>query len=313
MGGLGAFLAMKFGGRIGINDIPNHRSSHEKSIPRGGGVGILIAYISVSLVLSNPVSIWLPALVIALVSLWGGDKHRLSVKERLVIQFGCSMVFLVFLLYSKQVAFSNYLLIVFISVFIVGTSNFYNFMDGIDGIAGITGVVGFSLFSFYNYTFGTDDGYSILCLAMAFSCLGFLCFNIPRAKVFLGDIGSILLGFVFACLVITLSENLVDFMVMTGFLAPFYFDELLTMAVRIKDGDSLVIAHRKHIYQLLVNEMGISHWKVSLAYGFVQAVIGLSIIMIKPMGFKFILFAYLIYSLIFAWFSIIIRKRVIVK
>ncbi len=313
MGGLGAFLAMRFGGRIGINDIPNHRSSHEKSIPRGGGVGILIAFISASLVLSMPVNLWLPSLVIALGSLWGGDKHRLSVRERLVLQFGCSLVFLAFFFYSKQVAFSAYLLTVPISVFIVGTSNFYNFMDGIDGIAGITGVVGFSLLSFYNYSFGTDDGYSILCLILVFSCLGFLCFNMPRAKVFIGDIGSILLGFVFACLVITLSENLVDFIVMIGFLATFYFDELLTMAVRIKDGDSLIIAHRKHVYQLLANEVGISHWKVSLAYGVVQAIIGLSIIMIKPMGFKFILLAYLAYSLIFAWFSIIIRKRVAVK
>ncbi len=313
MGGLGAFLAMRFGGRIGINDIPNHRSSHEESIPRGGGVGILIAFISASLVLSIPVGLWLPSLVIALVSLWGGDKHRLSVKERLVIQFGCSMVFLVFLLYSKQVAFNTYFLIIPISVFIVGTSNFYNFMDGIDGIAGITGVVGFSLLSFYSYTFGIDDGYPALYLVLAFSCLGFLCFNFPRAKVFIGDIGSILLGFVFACLVITLSDNMVDFIVMIGFLAPFYFDEILTMIVRIKDGDSLIIAHRKHIYQLLANEVGISHWKVSLAYGLLQAIIGLSIIIIKPMGLYFILLAYLVYSLIFVWFSISVRKKVAVK
>ena len=313
MGGLGAYLAMRFGGRIGINDIPNYRSSHEKSIPRGGGVGILIAFISASLVLSMPVTLWLSSLVIALVSLWGGDKHRLSVKERLVIQFGCSIVFLIFSLYSKQVAFSNYFLIVPISVFIVGTSNFYNFMDGIDGIAGITGVVGFLLLYFYISISGINDGYPALCLVLVFSCLGFLCFNIPRAKVFIGDIGSILLGFVFACLVITLSENMVDFIVMAGFLAPFYFDEILTMIVRIKDGDSLIIAHRKHIYQLLANEVGISHWKVSLAYGFVQAVIGLSIIMIKPMGVYFILLAYLVYGLIFAWVSISIRKRVAVK
>ncbi|MCP4723129.1 MAG: UDP-N-acetylmuramyl pentapeptide phosphotransferase, partial [Desulfobacteraceae bacterium] len=100
---------------------------------------------------------------------------------------------------------------------------------------------------------------------------------------------------------------------MAGFLAPFYFDELLTMAVRIKDGDSLIIAHRKHIYQLLVNEVGISHWKISLAYGFLQVFIGLSIIMIKPMGVYYILLAYLVYSLIFAWVSISIRKRVSIK
>jgi UDP-N-acetylmuramyl pentapeptide phosphotransferase/UDP-N-acetylglucosamine-1-phosphate transferase len=313
IGVLGAYLAMKFGGRMGINDIPNHRSSHEVVIPRGGGVGILIAFIAASLVLSIPLWLWLPALAIALVSLWGGDKHRLSVKERLVIQFGCSMIFLIFFLYSKQVALSTYLLIVPISVFIVGTSNFYNFMDGIDGIAGITGVVGFLLLYLYNHIPGEVDGYPALCLTLSFSCLGFLCFNIPKAKVFLGDIGSILLGFLFACLVIALSENMVDFIVMIGFMAPFYFDELLTMIVRKKNGDSLIIAHRKHIYQLLANEAGISHCKISLAYGVAQAIIGLSLIMIKPMGVNFILLVYLVYGLISVWVSITIRKKVAVK
>ena len=311
--GSGAWLAMKFGDRIGISDIPNHRSSHSKVIPKGGGIGILTAFILVSLFLSIPVSLWLPSLVVALVSLWGGDKHRLSVKERLVIQFGCSIVFVVFFLYSRQAALSTYILCVPISVFIVGTLNFYNFMDGIDGIAGITGVVGFLLLWRYSRILGAEDVYGILCLALAFSCLGFLCFNLPKAKVFLGDIGSVMLGFVFACLVINLSENMIDFIVMAGFLSPFYFDEFSTMIVRIKNGDSLVIAHRKHIYQLLANEGGISHWKVSLAYGFLQAIIGLSIIMIKPMGVYFILLSYLAYSLIFAWVSIIIRKRVAVK
>ena len=311
--GSGAWLAMKFGDKIGISDIPNHRSSHSKVIPKGGGIGILTAFILVSLFLSIPVSLWLPSLVIALVSLWGGDKHRLSVKERLVIQFGCSIVFVVFFLYSRQVALSTYILCVPISVFIVGTLNFYNFMDGIDGIAGITGVVGFLLLWLYSRLLGSEDIYGILCMALAFSCLGFLCFNLPKAKVFLGDIGSVLLGFVFACLVINLSENTIDFIVMAGFLSPFYFDELSTMIVRKKNGDSLVIAHRKHIYQLLANEEGISHWKVSLAYGFLQAIIGLSIMLIKPMGVYFMLLAYLVYSLIFIWVSIIIRKRVAVK
>ena len=313
LGGIGAWVAVKFAGELGLSDIPNHRSSHTRVIPKGGGIGVLTAFILTSLMLEIPVSLWLPSLVIAMISLWGGDKHRMAVKERLFIQFGCSLVFLVFFFFSKQVAFGTYFFIVPISVFIVGTSNFYNFMDGIDGIAGITGVVAFLLLFFYSSILGTDNGYVTLCLVLAFSCFGFLCFNFPRAKVFLGDIGSIFLGFVFACLTIVLSENMIDFIVMTGFLAPFYFDELFTMIVRIKNGDSLIIPHRKHIYQLLANEVGISHWKISLAYGFVQILIGLSLIMIKPMGVYFILLVYLVYSLIFAWVSINIRKKVAIK
>ena len=313
LGGLGAWVAIKFSGNFGLSDIPNHRSSHEKVLPKGGGIGVLTAFLLASLMLEIPISVWLPSLVISLISLWGGDKHLLSVKKRLFFQFGCSLIFVAFFLYSKQVPFTNYLLIVPISIFIVGTSNFYNFMDGIDGIAGITGVIGFSLLFLYSRIMGTSDAYGMLCLALVFSCLGFLCFNFPKAKVFLGDLGSILLGFVFACLTIVLSGTMVDFIVMVGFVAPFYFDELITMMVRIKNRDSLIDPHRKHIYQLLTNELGIRHWKVSLGYGVAQLMIGGTVIFLKPRGLYFILLAYLVCGLIFVMASIIIRQKVSIK
>ena len=76
----------------------------------------------------------------------------------------------------------------------------------------------------------------------------------------MGAVGSILLGFVFAGMVIWLSRSLFDFIVLAAFLFPFYADELTTMIVRLKDGDRLTRPHRKHLYQLLANEMGIPHW-----------------------------------------------------
>lgn len=307
---LGAWLAIKFSDKLGIDDIPNHRSSHATIIPKGGGVGISTAFALACITLSMPVSLWLPSVVISLTGFWGGDKHRLSVAQRLIIQFGCSIIFLAFFLNSKQVSMATYFLCIPLSVFIVGTSNFYNFMDGIDGIAGVTAVVGFLLLLFYSSGSAAINTYGVLCLVMVFSSLGFLCFNIFKAKVFLGDVGSILLGFVFACLVVILSDNYVDFLVMVGCLAPFYYDELFTILVRIKHGDSLVVPHRKHIYQLLANELGISHWKISVTYGLVQMMTGLSIIFIKPKGIIYILLIYLIYTLIFAVISILIRKKV---
>lgn len=310
LGVIGSCIALKFSDRIGISDIPNSRSSHETIVPKGAGIGILLAFVSTSLILSIPMGIWLPSLVISLISFWGGDMHRMQVKERLLIQLGCSMFFLVFLLFSRQVDFIFYLLCIPISIFIVGTSNFYNFMDGIDGIAGITGVIGFSLLSFYIRISGYEEVYALLSLTIAFSCLGFLCFNLSKAKAFLGDIGSVLLGFVFSILVISISRDLVDFVVMIGFLAPFYFDELFTMVIRIKNGDSLIIAHRKHIYQFLANEHGISHLKVSFVYGLVQLIIGLTAIVLKPMGIYYLLMTYFAYYTIFIVISIKIRKGI---
>ncbi len=305
----GSWIIMKYGAVIGAIDRPSKRSSHQNNIPKGGGFGILAALVFSSLILNIPVFIWIPALVISLTSFWGADKYILPVSLRLMIHFGCSLFFLVFFLYSKQAAAVDYAVWLPVLVFIVGTANFYNFMDGIDGIAGIAGFVAFLLVSFHAQLSGMDQAYVSLGLGMAFSCLGFLCFNIPRAKVFLGDVGSILLGFVFASLIVFLSQDLTDFMVMAGFLAPFYFDELFTMVVRIKNKDSLIEPHRKHIYQVLVNEAGIGHWKVSLGYGMMQLIIGFSAIFTQSEGVFHLFGMYVFYGLMFAVFSVIIRKR----
>ena len=306
---LGSWVIMKYGEMIGVIDRPSKRSSHHDNIPKGGGLGILAAFVFSSLVLNIPLFIWLPALMISLASFWGADKYILPVSHRLGIHFGCSLFFLVFFLSCKEADTLAYAAWLPVLVFIVGTANFYNFMDGIDGIAGITGFVAFTMTAYYAHFSGMNQAFVYLGLALAFSCLGFLCFNIPRAKVFLGDVGSIFLGFVFACLIVFLSRDLSDFMVMAGFLAPFYFDEVFTMVVRIKHRDSLIEPHRKHIYQILVNEAGIGHWKVALGYGMVQLVIGVSVIAVQPNGWGVLLGIYVLYSILFALFSIVVRRK----
>ncbi len=312
MGLAGAWLILKFCDIIGIYDIPNDRSSHEKAIPKGGGIGILAAFVTACLALSVPFYFWVPSFFISLISLWGGDKHKLSPTQRLIFQFAFSLFFLIFFLSSLQMEFLAYIFCIPLSVFIVGTSNFYNFMDGIDGIAGITGTIGFSLLAFYTYLNGIDGPYGILCVCLACSCAGFLCFNVPKAKVFLGDIGSILLGFVFACLAIVLSENVMDFFVMAGFLSTFYFDELFTMIMRIRKGDSLIESHRKHIYQLLVNELSISHCKIALMYGAFQLIVGISAILAR-FDFFYLIVLYGLYVLIFTAAALKIHKKVVTK
>jgi Fuc2NAc and GlcNAc transferase len=272
-------------------------------------LGILTALVVSSLALNIPFFIWLPALVISLASFWGADKHILPVFHRLLIHFGCSLFFLFFFLYANQVDALTYGVWLPVLIFIVGTANFYNFMDGIDGIAGVTGFLAFLLVAVYARFSGMPPAFIFLSLVMASAGLGFVCLSFPTATVFLGDVGSILLGFVFACLIVFLSQDLSDFLVMAGFLAPFYFDELFTMVVRIKNKDSLVEPHRKHIYQVLVNEAGISHWKVSSGYGMAQLVIGFSAMALHGEGAGLLLALYLFYGLIFAVFSIFVRQR----
>lgn len=258
IGGMGAWMALKYSPKIDINDILNNRSSHSHIIPKGGGIGILTAFILSAFFLNLPASFWMPCLIISLISLLG-DRYEISPAIRLFIHFACSLSFLMGFYFFDKPLLTAGLLSIPLSFFMTGTANFYNFLDSIDGIAGITGVVGFSLLALYSWFLGSFSLYGVLCASIALSCVGFLFFNLPQAKVFMGDVGSILLGFLFSCLVLLLSENVIDFFIMAGFLFPFYFDELITMFVRLNKGNSLLRPHRMHIYQLLANEMKIPH------------------------------------------------------
>jgi len=82
------------------------------------------------------------------------------------------------------------------------------------------------------------------------------------------------------------------------------------MTVRIRNGENLLKAHRKHIYQLLANEKGIAHWKVSVGYGLLQAVVGLSVLWVKPLGLMAIIFLLAAYSVGFFAFGSFIRRSV---
>ena len=283
--------------------------------PKGGGVGILCAFIMVCVLVNAPLLFWVPSFFLSLLSLFG-DRNHLNPGLRLVVQFGMALLFLIEVdrtLVSNVHEYLNILLTIltfsFFAVFIVGTANYFNFMDGINGIAGITGIVGFFLVAVYGVISGADSKYVVISVSIALSCAGYLPFNIPRAKVFMGDVGSVLLGFVFACMVVVLSKDLSDFICTAAFLFPFYADELTTMVIRIHDGDNLTRPHRKHIYQLLANEFGIAHWKVSAGYGLAQLFVGISVIIIKPLGIVALLAVLGGYFYICTQFSVYVRKR----
>ena len=280
---MGAWLISRWGTTIGLLDRSNDRSSHEGVVPKGGGIGILAAFLLASWVLGLPLLFWLSIGLTALFSLYG-DKKEIPANVRLCVQLVTGIVLLVGLFYWESRGWSVYLLIPFFAVFVVGTAYYYNFMDGINGIAGITAVVGFGLLAFYASTSGAEHSFVILSICIALSCLGFLPFNMPRARVFMGDVGSILVGFLFAAIVVMLSKSFLDFVCLAGFLFPFYADEFTTLVVRIKDGDKLTRPHRRHVYQLLANEMRVDHWKVSVGYGVLQLIVGIGALVLRGYG-----------------------------
>ena len=308
IGGAGGWIISKWGIRLSLMDHPNERSSHHTQTPKGGGIGVLVAFVFVSLLTGIPSWFWIPAAGVSVLGLLT-DRFDISPQVRLAFQFIAGFIVVIGLDQLSTNGIGEIALILFFSVLVVGTANFFNFMDGINGIAGITGVVGFGLVAFYALHSGINAPLVALAICISFACLGFLPFNMPDARVFMGDVGSILLGFVFAGMVVYLSQSLMDFICLAAFLFPFYADEITTMMIRIKDGERLSQPHRRHMYQLLANECEIPHWKVSLGYGIFQLIVGISVILVKSMGLLGILSILTFYFFSFLIFSHIVRKK----
>jgi len=292
---------------LGLVDCPSERSSHNKPTPKGGGIGILVVLTLASIILEIPYTFWVPATFLSLLSFFG-DRYSISPKIRLPLQFIAALI----LVHFAEFGFvPSTLLNIAMVLFIVGTANCYNFMDGINGIAGLTGLVGFGSISLYCIFVRPESNISALSICLALACLGFLPFNFPKAKLFMGDVGSILLGFVYAALVVVLSKSFLEFICLAAFLFPFYADELITMTVRIRNGENLLLPHRKHFYQLLANEMGIDHWKISIGYALAQIIVGVLIMLARPFGILFVSITILTLFISFILANYFVRKRMV--
>jgi len=240
------------------------------------------------------------------------DIFNISPKIRLILYVAVSVALVAsyagFLILSGSAA--AVLLFIFLIIFVAGSANIYNFMDGINGIASVTAVIAFGLAAFFSFGEGPAvSGMTILSICIAVSCMGFLPFNVPKARIFMGDVGSIFLGFTFAGMTVLLSKNALDFICMASFLFTFYADEIVTMCLRVKDGQNLLIPHRRHFYQILANEGRIPHWKVSFGYGTGQLVIGLSVLLLRPLGVWAVAGALSFYFVVFVVMNNLVRRK----
>jgi UDP-N-acetylmuramyl pentapeptide phosphotransferase/UDP-N-acetylglucosamine-1-phosphate transferase len=312
LGAVGAWIIAHFGRKLGLIDKPNERSSHSNPIPKGGGIGILVVFVVGALWWHIPWSLWIPACIVSLVSLLG-DFRDVSSKIRLAVQVVAAGIFSSSVFFGRSMPELSggiiILLFIFAVLYITATANYYNFMDGINGIAGLTGTIAFSFLGL----FGLLEGKEIVWIAPAFgiaaACLGFLPLNFARAKVFMGDVGSILLGFLFASWALWFSRSLLEFGVIILFLFPFYVDEISTFIVRIKDRDRLTKAHRRHIYQILVNQAGLSHTLVTVFYGIFQIIAAILAWMAMKEGLILLISLLIFLSSIFFLGGMHIRRR----
>lgn len=240
-------------------DHPNARSLHTTPIPRVGGIGIVAGIFVASVFLQSPM-LWpflLGTLVLAAISLLD-DYKNLPVHWRLlahvVVAVACVLMF-------PSISGVSLLLA---SLAIVWMTNLYNFMDGADGLAGGMAVIGFGALAVAAWGSGTND-VAMFCAAIAAAALAFLRFNFPPAKIFMGDAGSIPLGFLAASIgVYGTSQNYWPPLFPVMIFSPFILDASVTLLKRALRGEKIWRAHREHYYQRLVR-MGWSHKKMTLA------------------------------------------------
>jgi Fuc2NAc and GlcNAc transferase len=261
--GVGAMLRWTGGQRL--LDVPNERSSHTRSVPRGGGLPLGLVVLAGGVLLlaayeggRESYALLGVAAGVALLG-WLDDIYSLSAAVRLAVQtvlataavavIGAPEMALLPVLGPVPFGSLGGLLAV---VWIVGLVNAYNFMDGIDGIAGAQGVVAGAGWAVIGWLSG-DPAAGWLGSLVAGSCAGFLAWNWAPARIFMGDVGSTFLGVILAVLAIRpgAAETGASFVGLM-LVAPFVLDAGLTFLRRAVRGENVLAAHRSHLYQRMV-------------------------------------------------------------
>ncbi|MDJ0879813.1 MAG: glycosyltransferase family 4 protein [Halieaceae bacterium] len=257
-------LYLRLAHRWQLLDVPNHRSAHSLPTPRGGGIGILLG-LFVAMLLPPAMGTPWPAPYPWLALVAGGLALAGIVDDRIGLP-----VVLRFLLYGLACAGVTWLLLPGTAWWLLGLAaffclwlvNLFNFMDGIDGIAAVE--AGFALLAaaLLSLWLGEGGAYPLFCLLLAAATLAFLHWNWAPARLFMGDAGSIPLGFLLAALSLQgAAAGILPWVCWPILLAVFIGDATYTLAWRALHGEKITEAHSRHLYQRLARHWG-SHSRV---------------------------------------------------
>ena len=287
-----------------ILDVPNERSLHSTPVPRIGGVSLMVGLLSGWVLMFNSLAWWvvLPLLGLLVVSLLD-DIHNLPVKQRLLahLMAGAILVGGSGLLVQQGVVIA-----MVVVLFTVWMTNLYNFMDGSDGLAG-----GMALFGFTFYGIAAllahNAPLALLNFCIAAAAASFLYYNFHPAKIFMGDSGSIPLGFLAAAMGVwgwREGSWAVWFPLLV--FSPFIVDASVTLVRRALRGAKVTEAHREHYYQRLV-QLGWGHRNVALAEYVLMLAVGSSALCVLNNSFPWQIF--LAWSTIYACMMLLLDAR----
>lgn len=255
--------------RRSVLDKPNERSSHTVPTPRGGGLGLLVAFAVVGLWNASPISWQLGVALLGVLATmlvgWLDDHGGVSVPSRIVVHAlaGLALSPLAWLTHEAAPFELRLALALWWIFFAVSSINVLNFIDGIDGLIGAQALV-FATHCGLLLSAGGDG--LMLAAALGGAALGFLGWNWSPAKIFLGDVGSGALGAltVVLALVVARESGRAPTLVLLP-LYPIFLDASVTLLNRARRGARLSEAHREHLYQRLANG-GWGHARTSALY-----------------------------------------------
>ncbi len=311
--------------RLGVVDIPNDRSSHTTVVIRGMGVGVAAA-ILVALVLSLATGLIavdrsLILIIVCMVAAaamlgWVEDFRGLSVRVRASVQLLIGALGTAAL--ATTIDDSSYWWMPIGAIAVATYINAANFMDGINGISGMHGVV---VGLFYSYAGILSDQLwlTVAGLVVAAAFAGFLPWNLGRGFVFLGDVGSYLLGASIAAIAVT---GLLAGVYLEYLLSPvliYLADTFTTFVRRARHGERLYAAHRQHVYQRLT-DTGLSHVQVSLLVSVLSTMTGAAGFVLAtapaPLAVSSSLFAAVVVALYLSsprYFRALARRRAVAE
>lgn len=253
--------------RLRIVDRPHHQSSHKGVVVRGGGIVFYMTYLLWFLESGMQYPMIFAGLSIIALTSFADDVHSISPKVRMVLQFIAMMV----MLYETHVfdlIFRNMLLL---SIACVGAVNIYNFMDGVNGMtSGYSLVIILTLMFVNQYVDQFIDMRLLVYILMAVLIFGFFNFR-QKAICFAGDVGSLSIGFIIIFLLLKLIFKTAHIYWM-AFVVVYAVDGGLTILHRMLLRENVLLPHKKHAYQIMANELGMSHLMVSGIYMGLQAI-----------------------------------------
>ena len=264
------------GNVLKVLDHPNPRSLHTISVPRTGGLGMVLGvlmswvFLSATLPFTLPFSVSFGFALLALIS-FADDNFGLPVLGRLLMHGVVAVWFSVALLLESH----GWMSVTIITIAIIWMTNLYNFMDGSDGLAGGMTLIGFSCYGLTAWLAG-NESFAMINFCVAAAAAAFLLFNFHPARIFMGDAGAIPLGFLAAALgVAGWINGLWPLWLPVLVFSPFIADASVTLAKRALRGKKIWQAHREHYYQRVV-QSGFGHRNTALLGYILMSAAGIS-------------------------------------